>query len=126
MCFIAHTSIDEVNVSDFKPLSVAVALELADALQRVADEINEPLAVVCRQVVRVAIARDWTAEKMRLRATRGDGDRHILRVAISDDMKKTAEELAQGHPFSLWYRDCAEKVMELDDWGDKGVWNLRQ
>lgn len=113
-------------MSDYIPTSVSVPRDLADLLQEVADEIDEPLAVIYRQIVRVGIARRWDAEKMGLDNSRGSGDRRILRVALSEDMKAKADALAGGHAFGRWFKECAEKVLELHRWGDRGVWNLVQ
>ena len=113
-------------MSDYIPTSVSVPRDLADLLQEVADEIDEPLAVIYRQIVRVGIDRGWDAEKLGLDNSRGAGDRRILRVALSEDMKAKADALACGHAFGRWFKESAEKVLELHRWGDKGVWNLVQ
>lgn len=111
-------------MSDYIPTSVSVPRDLADALQEIGDEIDEPLAVIYRQIVRVGIARDWSAEKLQLDNSRGAGDRRILRVALSENMKVKADALAGEHAFGRWFKESAEKVLDLHRWGDRGVWNL--
>ena len=111
-------------MSDFFPTSVSVPRALADELQVISDLTDEPLAVVYRQIVRVGIARGWDAEALRLDNSRGDGDRRILRVAMSEKMKAEADKLAGEFAFGRWFKECAEQVLELHRWGDKGVWNL--
>lgn len=111
-------------MSDFTPNSVSVPRDLADELQAITDEIDEPLAVIYRQIVRVGIARGWDAEKLRLRATRDGGDRRILRLAMTAEMKEKVDALAGEHSLGSWFRAAAEQVLELHRWGDRSIWSL--
>lgn len=113
-------------MSDFHPTSVSVPRDLADELQVLSDEIDEALAVIYRQIVRVGIARGWDAATLRLDNSRESGDRRILRVALSEGMKAKADALAGEHAFGRWFKEVAKQVLELHRWGDRGVWNLVQ
>lgn len=114
------------QLNHFDPTSVSIPRDLADQIQVLADEIDEPLAVIYRQIVRVGIARKWDANKLGLDNSRESGDRRILRVALSEDMKAKADALAGEHAFGRWFKEAAKQVLELHRWGDKGVWNLVQ
>lgn len=111
-------------MSDYTPTSVSISRDLADELFEIAEQIDEPSAVIYRQIVRVGIARGWDAKTLRLDNSRESGERRIVRVALSEDMKAQADALAGEHAFGRWFKEVAKQVVDLHRWGDRGVWNL--
>ncbi|MFD0909507.1 hypothetical protein [Ruegeria arenilitoris] len=113
-------------MSDYVPTSVSIPRDLADELAEIAEKIDEPLAVIYRQIVRVGIARGWDAKRLGLDNSRESGERRIVRVALSEGMKGEADALAEDHAFGRWFKEVAKQVVALHHWGDRGVWSLLQ
>jgi len=110
-----------------KVTSVSVDSDSAERLNQLSDNVGESAAMVMRQVIRVAISREWTAEKMKLDNSRpGDVERSVLRLALSPDLHAEVSKSAGGVGVSRFFKASLERFIELHDLGDRSIWNLIQ
>lgn len=107
--------------------SISLPTELRDRLSALADTVHEADAVIIRQVVRVALARRWTAEDIGARRGRGTYDKRVVgRLALPPQMKDDFQALSGDTPLSVFYTASAERFIELDKLGDRSIWNLKE
>jgi len=110
---------------EYIPTSVSASEDLASALSELATLTGEPDAVLYRQIVRVAIARGWSGDRLRAVRPLQGGDRRVLRVAMKPSMKEAADALCGPEmSFSRWFMCSASRFIELAEWGDSSIWSL--
>lgn len=112
---------------EYIPTSVSASEDLASALSELASLTGEPDAVLYRQIVRVAIARGWSGDRLRAVKPLQGGERRVLRVAMKPSMKEAADELCSPEmSFSRWFMCAASQFIQLDTWGDSSIWQIRR
>lgn len=111
----------------FVAYSVSLPQSLAEYIDTVAGEVGEPIAVLMRQVCRVAIANNWEAaalEQLSEGTVRREA-RAIRRLAVTDTMKADIDRLCDGVALSRWFKHALIRFQSDASRGQRAVWSLR-
>ena len=110
-----------------KVTSVSLPVEAAKELTLMAADVHESTALILRQVVRVALARGWTAETLKLTNSRpNDAERTILRLALSEAVLEQFKKKAGDVGVSRFAMGCCDRFLALRELGDRSLLDLDQ
>lgn len=105
--------------------SISLPADIVEALSALADEVDEPIACIQRQVVRIAYQRGWTFDALVKDQPHAASFRLVVRITLTPKLNEQADALRGEAPLSKWFRAAAGRFLQLHEMGDRTIWSLR-